>query len=116
MNKQMDLLQSPKSDLPHEAFVYYGKNYTVPHRGDIIRVDHCSFATYYILVTAVKLEPGKNGTQYSGYALREKGSESDGVSSPAFLETRDQLEVTGKYYKINPKDRKRIIRVEISEL
>lgn len=113
--KALTLLNNQKPDLLNESFSFYGKEYFIPNKGDIIIVEHCSFTTYYILVTKVLKGNGKS-ILYCGYALREKGSTGTGVSSPAFLIDRDQLEFTGRYHKINPKDRKRICRVSISSL
>jgi hypothetical protein len=110
------LLKNPQPNREHQTFHYYDKEYMVPNIGDIIIVSFSNFDTYYILVTEVILGPGKDGTIYAGYSLREKGSTYLSVSSPAFLKSRNQLEPTGKYYKINPKDRRRVVSVAVSEL
>ena len=110
------LLNNPKPNKEHQTFEYYSKTYTIPNIGDIIIVEYVNFSHYYILVTSVTLNTGKDGTIFAGYGLREKGSSYDSVTSPAFLKSRTQLESTGKYYRVNPKDRRRFVRVEVSDL
>ena len=112
----LTLLNQHKPNKNHTTFQYYGKQYEIPNIGDIIIIHYCNFSTYYILVTEVKLDKGKDGTIYYGSGLRLKGDYCDYVSSPAFVKSRSQLELTGKSYKINPKDRNRIIRIESLDL
>lgn len=103
-------------NLQQSSFEYYGKTIPIPNVNDIILVNFSNFDMRYVLITKVLLGKGKNGTKYSGLDLVQKGYDT-GCCSPAFLKTRDDFdfEKSKKQVSINPKDKRRIISIEITE-
>ena len=56
----------PKPNLNRKNFVYYGKTIIIPAIGDIVIANFINFNTYYVLITDVKIDTGKQGTIFTG--------------------------------------------------
>lgn len=109
------LLHTPKSNQPRTTFKYYGKDIIVPNIGDIIIVNYSNFDMYYYLVWDVTLGSGKTGTVYKVVLLEQKGM-SRGSYAPFQIVSRSDLELTGSYYLVNPKDRSKIISLTVLDI
>lgn len=118
MEEAQRLLSAPRPEvITRENLKYYQQEWPLPVPGEILTLVCSNQELYYALVVRVENNEsvgGKDSLIYHTFSLGQRGM-AIGMS-PFQITSRNDLELKPKIIRVRPKDRKRWLKITLTQL